>query len=490
MTQVVVVGGGTAGWMTALLVQKRYPSKTVTLIESTEIGILGAGEGTTPHFFDFLREADIPVQSLVQRCAATFKTGIVFENWGCGKQQYIHSFLTHPDLYGLDDQWAHIRSAVVSSGKNLDSVTFNNHCVEQHRLPVIYTSYPEAVSTTQAYSELGLLGLHFNARLLAQELKRIAISRGVVFVDGRVTGFAQNEAGDVVGIKLGDTVVKSDFVFDCTGFARLIIGKLYQTKWDSYDAFLPMKKAIPFFMGHDNDVAPCTRAVAMKYGWLWQIPVQGRYGMGYVFDSDYISADEALAEVQEIYGDVVSPTEFKFSAGCFAKTCVNNVAAVGLAQGFVEPLEATSLWVSYATVKDVLDSGLVDEFTADKQAQVNQNFKQRTDEIADFLYAHYLTDRDDSPFWREFRIKNAPSPRLQEKLDRIAEDPSSADSSLTFGAYSWVPVLAGVRHPVRVPVGPRAKLHVTETMFVQNQLRMLGHCLPHVQVLKDFGAAV
>lgn len=491
MSQVVIVGGGTAGWMAALLVQKQYPEKTVTLIESADIGILGAGEGTTPHFLNFLKDVDIPVQDLVKRCAATFKTGIAFENWSDTPSKYTHSFLNVPRLCLYDARWAHLISAEIIGGRNLDDMNFSARCTEAKKLPIMYGNYPTAKNPHEAYEELGFLGLHFNARLLAEEFKRTATARGVVRIEGKVTGFSQNDSGEITSVHLDGMSVPADFVFDCTGFARKIIGDLYKTKWNSYGDFLPMKHAIPFFMSHDNDVAPCTVSRAMKYGWVWQIPVQDRYGMGYVFDSSYISADQALEEVRQVYGDsVTSPTEFKFSPGCFEKACVKNAAAVGLSQGFVEPLEATSLWVTYLTLKDIIANNLVNAPTDSAVDQVNKTFKHRTDEVAEFLYVHYLTSRNDSEFWTEFRTRNQPRRQFSEFIARVSLDSPTADNLLMFGAASWQQVLHGLGHRTTVPVCGQALTEVTKEMFVANQTRIMQQCLPHTQVLKDLGASI
>jgi tryptophan halogenase len=489
MKKIAIVGGGTAGWMAALLLQKRHPEKDIMLIESSEIGILGAGEGTTPHFFDFLRDVDIAVEELIKNCGATFKLGISFENWSDTPQKYTHSFLNAPSLCLLDARWTHLVQDEISNKRNLDELNFNAKCISERKLPLIYGNYPDAKKSSEAYDELGVFGLHFNAQLLATELRKVAVSRGVKRIDTKVTGFIQDEQGNVIFIKTSDFDIPVDFVFDCTGFSRMIIGKLYNTPWNSYSDFLPMKSAIPFFIKHDDNIEPCTKAVAMKHGWVWQIPVQGRYGMGYVFDSDYITADQALQEVRQVYGENVESTrEFKFSAGCFTETCVNNVVAAGISQGFVEPLEATSLWVTYLTIKDALDEKIIDTPSSEATDRININFRQRTDEIANFIYAHYLTNRKDSLFWTEFEKKNKPPEKFQQFVDEIRKDVTLADSSLTFGAYSWMLVLQGIGKKINIPSNNQALTSVTKNMFVENQARILQQCLPHDQVLRDFGA--
>ena len=217
------------------------------------------------------------------------------------------------------------------------------------------------------------------------------------------------------------TSYKCDFIFDCSGFKRLIVGKLFKTPWVNYQKHLPMKKAVPFFLEQENEIYPCTHAIAMKYGWMWKIPLQHRFGAGYIYDSDYINEDQALEEAQIfLKRKLQSPRVISFDAGRFKNVWVKNCIAVGLSAGFTEPLEATSLFITVQQLillshfKEVLFNA-----SEGKRKNYNEIMGNSNDDILDFLYFHYLTKRNDSKFWLDFKEKTKIPSGLEEKLENI-----------------------------------------------------------------------
>jgi tryptophan halogenase len=215
--------------------------------------------------------------------------------------------------------------------------------------------------------------------------------------------------------------ISCDFVFDCSGFHRLIIGKTFNAKWNSYKDFLPSDSAIPFFIDMIDSIPPYTEAIAMKHGWMWKIPLQNRFGCGYVFDSSLISEEEAVKEIEEFLGYVpFYPRKekggFKFDAGAYEETWINNCLAVGLSANFIEPLEATSLWVtSYSLSLFFSNPNSITNTSNEVREQFNKTVLDQNSEIANFVYFHYMSLRKDTDFWKKFSYENAPK-SLKEKI--------------------------------------------------------------------------
>jgi len=359
MHKFVIIGGGTAGWVTALTIKKYIPYCDVTVVASSEIGILGAGEGVTPHFNELMTDLDIPMQGIFDNAKATVKAGIKFTNWNGDGTDYFHPF------------W--------------DNKT----------------------------------AVHFDASLLAKHLQGIALSRGVKLIDEQVTNINSSKSGDITSfdLKSGQTV-EANFVFDCSGLHRLIIGKHFNVEWNSYDHMLPCNRALPFFIQSDDDKPDYTEAIAMKYGWVWRIPVEGRYGCGYVFDKRFVTDEEAIAELKEKFGDITIPRAFEFKAGAYKKTWVNNCIAIGLSAGFTEPLEATSIWIQILSLRHYL---LQHTAFVKGDPHVRNSYNEYVSEIntymAEFIHAHYLTKRSDSEFWTTFREKNQTPTYVKRVID-------------------------------------------------------------------------
>lgn len=461
MKRIIVLGGGSAGWLTSLLVREFYPGFDITLIESEEIGILGAGEGTVPHFIELLDFLRLPVSALVRECSATIKIGIKFTNWNGDGSSYFHDFRAKDDLeeWAFDDQFRFNKLAthLIGKGTHLDSVNFYARLADELKVPFVLNdlndiqlaNYRDPIAAVQ---HLGNIALHFDARLLAKFLGQVAQNqRRVRRVEGKFAAVTEDGEGNITGIKLENgAYVPCDFVFDCSGFARLLLGRHFKDEWISYKPWLPLDTALPFFIPHDGkNYPPYTESIALKYGWMWRIPVQNRYGCGYVFDSSYITKEQAQQEVEEYLGHAVNPpTMFKFQAGTFRNTLVKNCFAVGLAQHFVEPLEATSIWTFSKNLINFLKCGAIMQLDDGLRDFINERCRQVVEPIPEFLHLHYLTERNDSPFWRDFRAKSQPLPALEAKR-RIWEATPLFDADTLplqmFIAPSWLAVGDGVR---------------------------------------------
>jgi tryptophan halogenase len=490
---VVILGGGSAGWMTALMVKAYYPNKNITVVESDDIGILGAGEGTTPQFiFSFLDVVGIPASDLIRECKSTINHGIRFLDWNGKGHSYYHAFASQEELGQFNN---FIVTKQIADGLPVHELDFSSKVAAQNKVAFSYKPNPNVLleNPIKSFNNHSSFALHFDARLLAQYFRKVAESRGIKRVEGKVKHTSQNEYGNITKLNLenGDSV-DVDFIFDCSGFARLLIGKLYNTEWVSYADHLPMKTAVPFFIDHDNDVRPETDSIAMKYGWVWRIPVDGRYGCGYVFDSDYITPDQALQEAEEYFGrELISPKTFTFKAGSFKQTLVKNCMAVGLAQSFVEPLEATSIWVSIVNLKSFLhEDGLYcnsDSFAK----KLNDICLRRNNEVLEFLYMHYLTKRDDSPFWKEFRIKNKMVDSVAETLELLQSNQyMSMDERMLFTTKSWVMVAADLELLDREKCKAILTRYNNDTIdlhrasLMRNHHNVMKNCVTHREFLE------
>jgi tryptophan halogenase len=449
--KIVIVGGGTAGWITALLTRHALRGDDITVIESSELGILGAGEGVTPHFVGhFLDHVGIPVSDLMRHTGATLKHAIKHTDWCGDGSSYHHPFddavtptldfpLRHPERLAPDHQ-----------------LNFSAHCCEAGKVLFTPRHAYEADPRANPIANLihhGSFALHFDAVKLAGFLAYVASQRNIAHVDGRVTHFDQDERGFVRRVHLeGGRSVDCDFVFDCTGFHRLILGKLLGARWRSLKRTLPVDRALPFTLPHGADPLPAyTEAIALRSGWMWKIPVQERFGCGYVYDSEFADPDSARAELAERFGaDVDTPRVLSFDAGYYEDIWIGNVFGAGLSTGFLEPLEATSIWVTVSTVREFLRAYLPvgDDRGRAEFRSFYGAFMQR---IVDFLYLHYLTPRRDSPFWATFAERTEAPERVRQVLADggyrwFFEEPHDySGHPQPFITKSWAQVAAGVR---------------------------------------------
>ena len=262
----------------------------------------------------------------------------------------------------------------------------------------------------------------------------------------------RNENNNITSIKLenGNSIDNIDFVFDCSGFNRLIIGKEYNTNWKSYEDKLFVNTAMPFFLPQSKtEINPYTRAVAMKYGWMWMIPLQHRWGCGYIFDDKYINSEEAKKEVEEFFGHSIETNRtIKFKAGRFEKTWQGNCIAIGLSSGFTEPIEATSIFTAVNQLALISEERINNFLLGNTKIREDYNlaFSMINDDVSDFLQFHYFTKRKDTPFWKDYFFKSYKTSKLRKKITLWkTQTPKATDFSYeSFGLFSWLLVGIGL----------------------------------------------
>lgn len=435
----VVAGGGTAGWLTALFVKRYFPESKITLIQSPEIGILGAGEGTTPHIIEFLDDLNIPAREIIKYAKGTFKSGIKFTNWNGDGSYYFHPFIDHSELnqyyLGIVNHTNYPLMSLekIAENENLDSITFSSIASYENKVKFVKKlEIDSSLDPILHFEHLGKFALHFDANLLAKYLEKVGIERGISVIDSTVEVTSQDDSGNINSLQLSNNdIVRVDFLFDCTGFNRVFIGNLFKSTWNSYKDHLPVNRALPFFIENTSkEIPPYTESIAMKHGWMWKIPVEGRIGCGYVFDSTTATDEEIKIEIEEFFGHPVSINRgINFEAGCYQETWINNCVAIGLSSGFIEPLEATSIWVTTTQLNDILANmqGLIYNCQETKD-RYNARINTLTDSILSFIYFHYMTKREDTEFWKKFTDNNK-MPLLITELIK--------ESSHRLPAYDW-----------------------------------------------------
>lgn len=410
---------------------------------------MGAGEGSTPYLPAFLDTLDISFEDLVKNCDATVKNGIKFTNWNNQNDFYYHGFSFIDSALGTEALSSRFLSAspmLLSSivlNNNVKDVDFTEIISESNKVPFVLEKNKSG-KTLSDYKKIGYTSFHFNATKLAARLKEIGLERGIEVFENTITNIHLDQNNNVTSLDLDNgSNIMCDFVFDCSGFHRLIIGKAFNSKWKSYKEFLPTDSAIPFFLDMTDKIPPYTEAIAMKYGWMWKIPLQNRFGCGYVYDSSLVSEQEAIKEIEDFLGFTPHyPRKdkggFSFSPGAFEEPWQNNCVAVGLAANFVEPLEATSLWVSMVELTEIFASpDFLINNCPEIRAEFNKIIVNMNDDILNFIYFHYMSLRKDTPFWEKFSYENAPQD-IKKKLDIWQKRmPSKADNGNHWTSKSW-----------------------------------------------------
>ncbi|NII09436.1 tryptophan halogenase family protein [Oleiagrimonas sp. C23AA] len=486
---IVVVGGGTAGWMAAAALSKVLDrSYHIELVESEDIGTVGVGEATVEHLKLFNQLLEIEEGEFVRATQATFKLGIQFNDWGALGDSYVHGFGsigTELGLLPFHQYW--LKAHHMGKAGPLGRYSLNTLAAERGRFMVSAKDVP-------ANSPLANIGhaYHFDAGLYARYLRAYAEKRGVKRTEGRVVSVQQHgESGFIESVTLeSGRVVEGDLFIDCTGFRGLLIEQTLHAGYEDFSHWLPCDRAVAMPCERTGPPTPYTRSNAREAGWQWRIPLQHRVGNGHVYCSQYMSEDEATASLlSQLDGKALGePRQIRFTTGMRRKFWDKNVVALGLASGFMEPLESTSIFLIQSGIVRLMQLfprlGMSETLIGRYNEQAITEFER----IRDFLILHYkATTRDDSPFWRYCRDMPIPD-SLAENMRLFAESGLFfREGDELFAHLSWVQVMIGQGivpsgyHPFVDQLSERDLLG-----FIQNVGSVVERCVNAMPPHQDF----
>jgi hypothetical protein len=491
--KIIILGGGTAGWMTAALLSKKWSNRNVSisLIESETIGTVGVGEGSTPKMRKFFDSLGVSEKDWMPKCNATYKCGIRFPGWSTrtGCESYYHPFFSQHDDASVRAffQNTTLRSRNFNVYAHPDAFFISNFLAKMRLspLPHLSTSY----STDYAY--------HFDASLIGAHLNKLSQMQGVERIVDTVSQVNQNANGDIVSVQtINHGILEGDFFIDCTGFSGLLINKALNVPFIPYtdSLFNDSAVAIPTPLVTGEGLPSETVSKAMKHGWAWKIPLANRFGNGYVYSSQFINKDNAELELRTHLGIVNADVEARHlpmrvgrTKLCWAKNCL----AVGLSQGFIEPLEATALMVVQETVELFIDTYALSGNTEKARLTVNEKINLIFDGIRNYVQMHYkLNTRNDTKYW----IANRQNKNLSDDMQAILNvwdkggdllgTLRDQSNRLVYSPTSWYCILAGMgRFPSR-PKKPKPKMqHYSAEEASSYCKSMMSHFGDHRETL-------
>ncbi|WP_144391827.1 tryptophan halogenase family protein [Pleionea sediminis] len=481
---VVILGGGTAGWMAANYLIKKWKDKgiSVTLVESPDIGIVGVGEGSTPSMQNFFHDMDIPESKWMPECHATYKAGITFAGWSTkpGFEKYCHPFPCEVDAFS-SSRFAH-SCRLRRFGHDVDvhpDKFFLQSYLSNHQLsPIANHSFPF----------LNFYGYHFDSGLLGEFLCKVAVERGVKHLQRKVEQAHLDEQGNIRSLSFaeGDSI-SGDLYIDCSGFSSVLLQKTLGVDFVPFSENLFNDSAVVMPTPRGDSLNSQTISTAMKHGWAWDIPLTSRTGNGYVYSSSFCSADDAETELRQkldLLDSDVEVRHLKMKVGRTAHHWFKNCLGVGLSQGFIEPLEATALHLVQVTIQEFMLNCEEGNFTDQNRDKFNQLMNRRFEGVRDYIVAHYrLNSRTDTEYWRA----NASNQKLSESLIRILnswtgglkhdldEEIEQQGIGHFFPIDSWRILLAGYGFlpPIKSDLAPLGKFQKVD---IDHQIDFIQRC--------------
>ncbi|MFG6466993.1 tryptophan halogenase family protein [Roseateles sp. BYS87W] len=489
---IVIVGGGTAGWMTAAalsaVVGDRY---RIRVVESEEIGTVGVGEATIPMIQRFNRVLGIDENEFLRETYGTFKLGIEFVNWGRQGDRYMHGFgRVGQDLWTVpfDQYWHRMRS--VGRAAPLEQYSITRMAALANKFMPARTDIENSplADITYAY--------HFDASLYARYLRRKSEARGVRRTEGKITHAERRGSGPHPGhiaavVLEGGERVAGDLFIDCSGMRGLLIEQTLETGYENWSHWLPCDRALAVPCEPAPVLTPYTRSTAHQAGWQWRIPLQHRIGNGHVYCSQFLSDDEAAATLlANLDGKpMADPRPIKFTTGMRRKAWNENVVAIGLSSGFLEPLESTSIHLIQAAVQQLIDFFPDQGFAAADIDEFNRHSRFHYERIRDFIILHYhVNQRDDAEFWKACAHMSIPD-SLREKIELYQSHGRVVRfNNELFTEVGWLQVLEGQNllprrhHPLA-----RLQSDDATAAYLESVRAVIGKC---VDVMPDHAAYI
>ncbi|MFH8497295.1 tryptophan halogenase family protein [Streptomyces coeruleorubidus] len=492
LKKVVIVGGGTAGWMTAAYLRAAFGERiSVTVVESKRIKTIGVGEATfstVRHFFSYL---GLPENVWMPRCNATYKLGIRFENWRRKGHYFYHPFerLRKVDGFPITDWWLDRRTGdrfdrdvflmaaicdAERSPRHLDGTLFEQDFKER--------GDSEAERSTLAEQDTQFpYAYQFDASLLAEFLTEYATERGARHIEDDVVEVAQDDRGFISAVRTREHGnVEGDLFVDCTGFRGLLINQTLGVPFQSFQDMLPNDSAVALRVPVDMEqrgLRPCTTATAQDAGWIWTIPLFGRIGTGYVYASDYITPEEAERTLREFAGpgaEGLEANHIKMRVGRSRSSWVKNCVAIGLSSGFVEPLESTGIFFIQQGIEELVKHFPDESWDPGVQASYNRTVADAIDGVREFLVLHYrCAARADNDYWRDAKKRVLPD-GLAERLEIWKSRTPTAENIYPhyhgFEAYSYHAMLLGLGG---LELRPPAALRLMDGTGAEREFQML-----------------
>ena len=451
MKNIVILGGGTAGWMTANLLQKKWRQRgiQISVVESPDIGIIGVGEGSTPLLKEFFDSLEISESEWMPQCNATYKNGISFNDWSTvpGYESYFHPFPCSLDFatFGFLYKYTELRRKGADVLAHPNRFSLMAGLTERKLAPLPAENFPFHFQ----------YGYHFDSVLIGKFLREKAKESGVSHIEATVEKVEQESDGSIKSLLLNTgQILSGDFFVDCSGFASILLQKTLKVPFVGFAENLFNDSAVAIPTDIETEIPAETLSTALSNGWAWKIPLTNRFGNGYVFSSKYCSPDEAETELRSHLNILESDVEarhLKMKVGRVQETWAKNCVAVGLSQGFIEPLEATALQFVYSTIEQFSQALEEGNFSGENRDEFNARMNANFEGVRDYIVLHYKTNsRSDSQYWIDNRENQKISDNLRAMIEcwYAIEDTQEALTRLNIGSYysqrSWTCLLAGV----------------------------------------------
>ncbi|MBU1346435.1 MAG: tryptophan 7-halogenase [Alphaproteobacteria bacterium] len=468
--RIAIVGGGTAGWMTAAALAKILGPQyaEITLIESEEIGTVGVGEATIPQLRTFNTMLGLDEDEFIRRTQGTFKLGIQFRDWGRIGDTYFHPF----GPFGVDMEGVSFHAFWLRLNQSGDPAPITDYSLQAKAADG--GKFMRPIDAGRSPLSKIAYAFHFDAGLYAKYLREYSEAKGVVRMEGKIVDVTLRAAdGFVESVTLEDgREVEADLFVDCSGFRGLLIEGALKTGYEDWSNWLPCDRAVAVPCEKVGDPVPYTRSTARPGGWQWRIPLQHRTGNGYVFSSRFI--DDAAA-TEDLLGQLdgkalAEPRTLRFVTGRRRKAWNKNVVALGLASGFIEPLESTSIHMVQSGIANLLALFPTKDFQLAETDRYNRVVAYEAERIRDFIVLHYnATQRDDSDLWRHVRSMPLPDSLLEKYEIFRSRGRVFRENEELFNDTSWFAVMIGqnIRPAAYDPVADVLTIEETRRRLIQ-----------------------